>query len=312
MRLKPLCQRTKELYTPKGQLHASWLWIFQRAPHRVFRRKPYASTFLSAVRLTVPQWSRIVFTKIARDRKGLGNFSGALAADHLRTVLENQPRARLVVATGSSQFEVLEQLTKEKGIDWPRVDGFHLDEYLGLDRTHPASFCGYLATRFVDKVPIGSFHFLEGKSGCESVVAEASRLWSQAPIDLAMIGIGENGHLAFNDPPADFQTTAIYHVVMLDEACRQQQVGEGWFPHLNDCPCQAISMTIYAILQSRKIICSVPDDRKADAVALSVDGPITPTVPASILQKHLDVTLVLDDSSSAKMSAIAKMHTQRV
>ncbi len=253
-----------------------------------------------------------MFVKIARDRKGLGNFSGTHAADHLRQVLKTQPRARLVVATGSSQFEVLEQLTNEKGIDWPRVDGFHLDEYLGLDRTHPASFCGYLAARFVEKVPIGSFHFLDGKSNSEGVVAEASRMWSQAPIDLAMIGIGENGHLAFNDPPADFQTKEIYHVVTLDEACRRQQVGEGWFPQLNDCPCQAISMTIHAILQSRKIICSVPDGRKAAAVASSVDGPITPLVPASILQKHMDVTLVLDDSSAAKLHPSTTMHSQRV
>ncbi len=262
--------------------------------------------------ITVPEWSRKVFVKIARDRKGLGNFSGTYAADHLREVLKNQPRARLVVATGSSQFEVLEQLTHEKGIDWPRVDGFHLDEYLGLDRTHPASFCGYLAARFVDKVPIGSFHFLDGTSNPEKIVADASKWWSQGPIDLAMIGIGENGHLAFNDPPADFQTKEIYHVVTLDEACRRQQVGEGWFPQLNDCPSQAISMTIHAILQSRKIICSVPDGRKAAAVASSVDGPITSLVPASILQNHMDVTLVLDDSSAAKLRPSTTMHSQRI
>ncbi len=252
--------------------------------------------------ITVPKWRPIVFVKIARDREGLGNFSAAVAAEYLRELLTIQPRARLVVATGSSQFEVLDHLTKAEGIDWSRVDGFHLDEYLGLDRTHPASFCGYLAARFVDKVPIGSFHFLDGKSNAEIILAEASRLWSQAPIDLAMIGIGENGHLAFNDPPADFQTTQVYHVVTLDEACRRQQVGEGWFPRLDDCPTQAISMTIHAILQSRKIICSVPDGRKADAVALSVDGPITPNVPASILRNHTDVTLVLDESSAAKLS----------
>ncbi len=253
-----------------------------------------------------------MFVKIARDRKGLGNFSGTQAADHLREMLKTQPRARLVVATGSSQFEVLEQLTNEKGIDWPRVDGFHLDEYLGLDRTHPASFCGYLATRFVDKVPIGSFHFLDGTSNPAKVVAEASRLWSQAPIDLALIGIGENGHLAFNDPPADFRTNEIYHLVTLDVSCRRQQVGEGWFSQLSDCPSQAVSMTIHAILQSQKIICSVPDGRKAAAVASSVDGPITPLVPASILQRHKDVTLVLDDSSASKLSPATTMQSKQV
>ena len=253
-----------------------------------------------------------MFVKIARDRQGLGNFSGIAAANHLRELLNIQPRVRLVVATGSSQFEVLECLTRSEGIDWSRVDGFHLDEYLGIERTHPASFCGYLASRFVDLVPIGSFHFLDGKSEPGKVVADASRLWGQAAIDLALIGIGENGHLAFNDPPADFETTEVYHVVTLDEACRRQQVGEGWFPHLNDCPSQAISMTIHAILQSRKIICSVPDARKADAVALSVDGPITANVPGSILQKHADVTLVLDESSASKLTAQSLSISQRV
>lgn len=253
-----------------------------------------------------------MFVKIARDRQGLGNFSGTAAANQLRALLKTQPRVRMVVATGSSQFEVLECLTQAEGIDWSRVDGFHLDEYLGILRTHRASFCGYLASRFVDKVSIGSFHFLDGNADPEKVVADASRLWRQAPIDVALIGIGENGHLAFNDPPADFETTDIYHVVTLDEVCRRQQVGEGWFPHLNDCPSRAISMTIHAILQSRKILCSVPDARKAEAVALSVDGPITPHVPGSILQNHADVTLVLDESSASKLSAQSLSHSQRV
>ncbi len=253
-----------------------------------------------------------MFIKIAQNSQGVGNFSGSLAAMHLRELLQNQPRARLVVATGSSQFEVLEHLTSAEDIDWPRVDGFHLDEYIGLDRAHPASFYGYLAKRFVDLVPIGSFHFLNGNTDSAKVVAEATRLWSQAPIDLALIGIGENGHLAFNDPPADFQTTEVYHIVTLDEACRRQQVGEGWFPHLDYCPRQAISMTIHAIFQSKKIICSVPDGRKANAVALTVDGPISSMVPASILQKHGDVTLVLDDSSAVKLSPGTLGHCERV
>ena len=253
-----------------------------------------------------------MYVKIARDSQGVGNFSGSLAAEHLRELLQKQPRVRLVVATGSSQFEVLENLTSAEGIDWPRVDGFHLDEYLGLDRAHPASFYGYLAKRFVDLVPIGSFHFLDGKSDAKEVIASATKLWSEGPIDLALIGIGENAHLAFNDPPADFQTTKAYHVVTLDEACRLQQVGEGWFPHLDYCPTQAISMTVHAILQSRKIICSVPDGRKANAVALTCDGPISPMVPASILRQHDDVTLVLDDSSAANLSQDSIRQAQRV
>jgi len=248
------------------------------------------------------EWNLQVQIKIARDRKGLGNFAGELAATHLRELLKNQDRVRMVVATGSSQFEVLDRLTRAEGLDWSRIDGFHLDEYIGLDRNHPASFCGYLAARFVSLVPLGSFLFLDGSSDSRKVVDAASAAWSNAPIDLALIGIGENGHLAFNDPPADFETTDIYHIVSLDEACRQQQVGEGWFPNLSDCPAQAISMTIHGILQSRKIICSVPDERKAAAVASSIQGPITPSMPASILQQHGNTTLVLDDSSASKLS----------
>jgi glucosamine-6-phosphate deaminase len=253
-----------------------------------------------------------LLVKIARERQGLGNFSGELAAERIRQLLKSQPRVRLVVATGSSQFEVLEVLSKSEGIDWSRVDGFHLDEYLGLDRSHPASFCGYLASRFVDLVPLGSFHFLDGKKNPAEVVLEASQRWRQAPIDLAMIGIGENAHLAFNDPPADFQTRDVYHVVTLDDACRNQQVGEGWFPDLAACPSQAISMTIHGILQSKQIICSVPDERKAVAVAASVEGPLTAMVPASILRQHENVTLVLDDASASKLSSAFLANTERV
>lgn len=250
--------------------------------------------------------------KIAPNREGLGKYSGNQAAEHLRKILGQQPRARLVVATGASQFEVLDTLTKAPGIDWARVDGFHLDEYLGLTQSHPASFCGYLAKRFADLVPLGSFHYLNGTAEAQSTIKSASDAWRKGPIDLALIGIGENAHLAFNDPPADFETIDIYHVVELDQACRQQQVGEGWFPSIDACPSQAISMTIYGILQSRKIICSVPDDRKANAVAQSVDGPITPNVPGSILRQHPDVTLVLDDASASQLSQQALDSAQKV
>lgn len=250
--------------------------------------------------------------KIAQDRQGLGKFSGKLAADTLIQALSRKPRARLVVATGSSQFEVLESLASQTGIDWSRVDGFHLDEYLGLAPNHPASFCGYLKDRFVDRVPIGSFLYLDSMSDVTKTISEASRLWALEPIDVALIGIGENGHLAFNDPPADFQTKEVYHVVALDLACRQQQVGEGWFPCIEDCPTQAISMTISAILRSSKIICSVPDSRKAQAVAQSVDGPVTPMVPGSILQQHPDVTLVLDEASAQNLSSHSLQNAQRI
>lgn len=250
--------------------------------------------------------------KIAQNRAGLGNYSANKAAECLRSTLQRKPRARLVVATGSSQFEVLQALTTAPGIDWSRVDGFHLDEYLGIERNHPASFCGYLAKRFVERVPIGSFHYLTGLGDPEETIREACRRWSEAPIDLAMIGIGENAHLAFNDPPADFETTAAYHIVTLDHACKQQQVGEGWFPSIEACPGRAISMTIHAIMQSQQIICSVPDERKADAVAASVDGPVTPIVPASILQHHSNTWLVLDEAAASKLSKRALSESERV
>ncbi len=248
--------------------------------------------------------------KIAQDRKGLGKISASLASDALRSTLEKQARARLVVATGSSQFETLESLIQEPGIDWSRVDGFHLDEYLGLRNDHPASFCGYLAKRFVELVPIGSFHYLDGTRNPSDTIRDASTAWNDAPIDIALIGIGENGHLAFNDPPANFETKEIYHVVDLDLACRQQQVGEGWFATIGDCPARAISMTIHGILASNKIICSVPDSRKSEAVRQSVEGPIMPEVPGSILQKHHDVTLVLDQASASRLqpATIAAAH----
>lgn len=241
--------------------------------------------------------------RITENAKELGQVAGLLAAEILRDTLKKQPRARLIVATGASQFETLATLTSAAGIDWNRVDGFHLDEYIGLSADHPASFCGYLRDRFVQKVPIASFHYLDGLGEPDQVIANACEALRAAPIDLALIGIGENGHLAFNDPPADFDTKAEYHIVTLDEACRQQQVGEGWFATLADVPTRAFSMTISAILAAKAIVCSVPDERKAIAVRNAIEGPLTPSVPASILRKHPALTLVLDKPSACKLSS---------
>jgi glucosamine-6-phosphate deaminase len=239
--------------------------------------------------------------EIYADARLLGVAAGAMAAEELRRVLSVQERARIIVATGASQFETLAQLTKEPGIDWARVDGLHLDEYLGLSMDHPASFCRYLRERFVSKVPIASFFYLDGTQPGQDVVRLASETYEVAPIDLALIGIGENGHLAFNDPPADFNTDAIYHVVELDQACRLQQVGEGWFKSLEDVPTHAISMTVPAILRAKKIICSVPDERKAIAVEGALTGDINPAKPASILRSHSNVTIVLDNASASRL-----------
>src|SRR5690606_29248344 len=194
-------------------------------------------------------------------------------------------------------------LVAAKGVDWSRVTGFHLDEYVGLPATHPASFRGYLKQRLVDKVPLKAFHYVNGDAAdpnaeCERVGA----ILHQHPIDVALVGIGENGHLAFNDPPADFETQQPYLVVPLDEACRKQQVGEGWFENLERVPTHAITMSISWIMKSAAIVCSVPDKRKAVAVRGAVEGPVTPDVPASILQKHPQATLYLDKAAASLLS----------
>jgi len=240
---------------------------------------------------------------IAQDRIGLGKFAAKCAVEKIRQALQQNGCARIIVATGSSQFEVLDSLVNTPNIDWSRIDGFHLDEYLGFGIDHPASFCGYLKSRFVDRVPLRSFHYLDGLSDPTLVCERASKLVQAAPIDVALVGIGENGHLAFNDPPANFETQDGYQIVELDEACRKQQVGEGWFDRLEQVPTQAISMTIHQIMVSQSIICSVPDRRKAAAVSNTIQGPLTPNVPASILQQHANLKVVLDQASSSDLSA---------
>lgn len=233
---------------------------------------------------------------------------GVAAAQHaaavLRKALKERGEANLIVATGASQFTVLSNLVQQPDIAWNKVTGFHLDEYIGLPISHPASFRGYLKQRFVDLVPLKEFHYIDGevepaKAECERL----GRLISNVDVDLALVGIGENGHLAFNDPPADFQTTQPYLIVDLDDACRRQQLGEGWFPTFDDVPQQAISMSVQQILKTRTIICSVPDERKSAAVQGAVEGPVTPDVPASILQQHAETTLYLDRAAASRLAA---------
>lgn len=236
-------------------------------------------------------------------RSELGAAAGQLAADALRSAIAENGEARLVVATGASQFETLASLVAEPNIDWSRVTGFHLDEYLGLSATHPASFRRYLRERFVEHVPLREFHYVDGEAaGAEAECARLGQLISARPIDVALIGVGENGHIAFNDPPANFETEAPYIVVELDEACRRQQLGEGWFATLDDVPQRAISMSVRQILKSKTIVCSVPDRRKAEAVKNAVEGPLTPEVPASILRQHPDLTLLLDEPSASLLT----------
>lgn len=250
--------------------------------------------------------------KIAESRPVMGKFVADQASAHLAKVLSEQPEANLVVATGSSQFEVLDALVQSTGVDWSRVNGFHLDEYLGLAPTHSASFCGYLKQRFVDRVPLKSFFYLDGQIAPQELLAMANERLRGRKIDLLLCGIGENAHLAFNDPPADFENKDPYHIVQLDEACRRQQVGEGWFDSLEEVPTQAMSMTIHQILQADRILCSVPDRRKAEAVKATLEGKITPNVPASALSHHPATTLILDTTSSCLLSEQTLALSERI
>ncbi|GAB5404261.1 MAG: glucosamine-6-phosphate deaminase [Aureliella sp.] len=243
---------------------------------------------------------------IASDRVELGRYVAQEAADTIRECLKNQPECNLVVATGSSQFEVLDHLVQAPDVDWSRVNGFHLDEYVGIPKTHAASFCGYLAQRFVERVTLKSFHFLDGTLQPEELAQTACDAIAGKRIDLMLCGIGENAHLAFNDPPADFEVEAPYQIVELDEACRRQQVGEGWFDSLEQVPPTAISMTVHQIMSARRILCSVPDRRKAAAVRATVEDMVSPEVPASILRNHGATTLVLEPTSASLLSEASR------
>ena len=240
--------------------------------------------------------------RVFETKQRLGEAAAADAARAIREAVAAQGRARIIGATGASQFEFLDALTSTPDIPWTQVEFFHLDEYLGIPDTHPASFRRYLLERFLTKVPIGTVHLLDGEGDPETVRAEVGRAIASAPIDVAFVGIGENGHLAFNDPPADFDTTDPYLVVTLDEACRRQQVGEGWFPSIEDVPAQALSMSVRQILKTSALLCIVPDARKAAAVHAALEGPVSPDVPASILQTHPNVTVYLDRHSAARLS----------
>lgn len=233
----------------------------------------------------------------------MGQKAAEDGAVFLRSAIAERGEANLIVATGASQFTVLEALVKQPDIDWSKVTGFHLDEYIGLPLSHKASFRGYLKERFVDQVSLKDFHYIDGEvNPITDETARLAALISEKPIDVAFVGIGENGHLAFNDPPADFDTEEPYIVVDLDDACRQQQLGEGWFPTFDDVPKQAISMSIRQIMKTAAIVCSVPDERKATAVKNSIEGPVTPDVPASMLQQHQQVTIYLDKAAASQLS----------
>ena len=238
---------------------------------------------------------------ISETKPELGRKAALQGAQIIRDAVRDKGTARIVLASAASQFEVIEALIGRGDIDWTKVDAFHLDEYAGMPMEHPASFRKFLQDRFISRLPqpIGAVNYIAGEADLKAECARLANLIQKDPIDVAFIGIGENGHLAFNDPPADFHTTEPYIVVQLDQACREQQIGEGWFPTLDSVPKTAISMSIHQIMDSRNIICCVPDSRKANAVRDAVKGPVTPDVPASILQQHQNATLFLDEFSAA-------------
>ncbi len=242
---------------------------------------------------------------ISDTREETGRRAGREAARRIRSALAERGEANIILATGMSQFDMLKTLVAAVGIDWARVTMFHLDEYIGIPATHPASFRRYLRERFVDRVGrLAETFFVDGEA--PDPAAECHRLGDaigRHPIDVALVGIGENGHLAFNDPPANFDTDEPYIVVELDEACRRQQLGEGWFPTLEDVPRRAVSMSIRQIMKSAAIIATVPDERKATAVKHTLEDPVSLDIPASILRNHPDCTLYLDRASASLLTA---------
>lgn len=236
---------------------------------------------------------------VSPDKYCLARAAAEQAATTIRHAISECGGTRIVAATGTSQFEFLEELTKAPDIDWKKVEMFHLDEYLNLSPTHRASFRKYLRERLIDKVGITRAHLLDGQRDPAEVITEITAEIRKAPIDVAFVGIGENGHLAFNDPPADFDTDEAYIVVELDESCRRQQLAEGWFKSLEEVPRRALSMTVRQVLKAKQIIAVVPDARKAQAVEKCFHGEITPMAPASILRTHPNTFVYLDKDSAA-------------
>lgn len=245
---------------------------------------------------------RATQVSVLQDKQAMGQAVASEGAAILRDAIARRGEAFIIVATGASQFEFLQAFIAED-VDFSAVTMFHLDEYIGVSETHPASFRKYLKERLTSKVKFKASHFLDGDAGdAAAVCRRVGKLLSAVTIDAAFVGIGENGHLAFNDPPADFDTIEPYLIVQLDEACRRQQLGEGWFATLADVPTQAISMSVREILRARTIFCTCPDERKALAVKNTLDGLITPALPASILRTHGDCRFFLDDASAGLLA----------
>jgi glucosamine-6-phosphate deaminase len=241
--------------------------------------------------------------RIFRDKSSLSRAAAEQAANAIRRAIAHHGHARIIAATAASQIEFLDALTKASDIDWARVEAFHLDEYIGLPVTHPGSFRKMLLEQLIQKTGIVKYHLLDGDTEDPAAVArEVGKELASAPIDIAFLGIGENGHIAFNDPPANFEIEEPYIVVNLDEACRQQQVGEAWFASISQVPKQALSMSVRQILKAKEILAVVPDNRKAQAVKACFQGGISSMAPASILRTHPNATVYLDSNSASMLS----------
>jgi glucosamine-6-phosphate deaminase len=240
--------------------------------------------------------------RVFEKRAALAEAAAGQAARAIRSAIREHGRARVLAASAASQIEFLQALVLVNDIDWTRVDLFHLDEYLNLSGTHPASFCRFLHERLIGPTGITNYHLLDGDRDALEVIRNVSQAISERPVDIAFVGIGENGHLAFNDPPADFETEQPYIVVVLDEACRRQQVAEGWFANLEEVPKQAISMSVRQVLKAKEIVAVVPGARKAEAIKACFDGAISPAAPSSILRNHSNTTVYLDNESAALLS----------
>jgi len=248
--------------------------------------------------------------RVYADKASLSKAAAAQASTAIRKAIAENGEARVIAATAASQFEFLGALTKAPDIDWKRVEVFHLDEYVGLPFTHPGSFRKMLVEHLIRKTGIEKYHLLDGEGEVGATLRRAGEAVASRPIDVAFLGIGENGHIAFNDPPADFETDAPYLIVNLDEACRQQQVGEAWFADISQVPNQAISMSVKQIMKAKEILAVVPDTRKAEAVKACFEGEISPMAPASILRTHANATIYLDKNSAALLSPDIRIRGQ--
>lgn len=246
---------------------------------------------------------------IYSDPETMGAAAAAFGAEKIRAAIAGKGSANIIVATGASQFTMLKNLTNLPGIDWGKITIFHLDEYVGLPETHPASFRKYIKTRFVANLPAApaAAYYVDGSNpDPQAACDELGKIIAKHPIDVCFIGIGENGHIAFNDPPADFDTEKAYLVVNLDEACRKQQFGEGWFPMFEDVPKQAISMSVRQIMKSNTIVNTVPDARKAHAMQITFEGELSPMHPASVIRLHPDAATFCDVSAAANLCAFTR------